>query len=63
MLEDGVPFLLLREIFCNPFRKEIHNALSDERSQWWEELRTHTLSSEDYKEEISSFLVPLDQEI
>ena len=56
----STPSLASREVFRNP--KEKGNPFSDEITQWWEELRTHKLSSDEYKEELSSFLVPVEQE-
>ena len=51
-----------KEILRNPHRKDKGNPISDEVIQWWEELRTHKLSPEDHKEELSSFAVPEEQE-
>ncbi|XP_038066497.1 protein transport protein sec31-like [Patiria miniata] len=49
-------------ILRNPHKKDKGNPISDEVMKWWEELRTHKLSPEDHKEELSSFAVPEEQD-
>ncbi|XP_038052555.1 vegetative cell wall protein gp1-like isoform X2 [Patiria miniata] len=51
-----------REPFRLPHKKDTGiNPISEKVISWWEELRTHKLSSDDYKEEISPYNVPSGQ--